>query len=117
VRRVQSSFFETEAVEHAPDLRLDRVTVAIAKLTIDVMEPVGRRRSIGAFRIQSSPRLWWRVSSSLLHVAEIVEHAHAFGEDRAARKATIRPVKIALRDAFGGAHRAVVERFEAAQES
>ena len=52
----------------------------------------------------------------LLHLAQVLEHAHAFGEDGAAgeRQAVLR--QIALADAFGKGDVAVIERFHAAQD-
>ena len=73
-----------------PDLRFDGVAVASAEFGIDVMQAVGDCGVLGAGRIQ----LGQLVSAGLhllFHVAQVVEHRHAFGEDGAAGERQDRP--------------------------
>ena len=105
---------EPEPVKHRAHLRLNRVAISIAKFRIDVVQTIGCGFVFGARWVELAETVVERLQL-LLHFMKIGEHAHAFGENRAAGKRQAILRKIALRDAFLRGHRAVVERLHPAQ--
>ncbi len=106
---------EAKTVEHRADLGFDGVTVAIPKLAIDVMKAVGGSGVFGTGGVELSQTLVQGFEFAL-HVAQVVEDGHAFGEDGAAgeREAVLR--EVTETDTLGKSDGAVIEAFQAAED-
>ena len=102
---------ETEAHEHAPDLRLDGVSVASAKF---VLEALIALRDLRVFRrgVIELGHASGQVFHLLFHLSQLGKNRHALGEHGASgeREPVLR--QVAGADALGRAERTVVERLD-----
>ena len=73
---------ESQAREHRPNLRIDRISVARAELVFQMVKPVRDMRILRLAGSTSAHAMRQRFHLRL-HRAEIIKYAHAFGEHAA----------------------------------
>ena len=76
---------------------------------LDALIPIGHRLVLGTGVIQFRHAVCQSLKF-LLHVAQVIEHRHALGEDRSSREREAVLRQISRRDPLGDSQRAIVKR-------